>query len=280
MGGNIRGGQDYEEGCFFSMEAFEAEIKSDEVIATVLMPGWLLARGVQATHLGPPIPGWMQYDNGVVEDTSAHPPVVTHVAGQPIDPDRVYRVATKISDLTNGQSPPWKEYYLAHPEALPPKGAYVNIQAELMVYFARNLWRKLWRAVAEEVQRSRDMDSNNAADYLDVLDQSGDGTVTVEEIQLALRTMLGISIDKREKTFATFIHNYADTTGNGKVTITDIRHFMEELNEDGETTTTTTKLRVTPETDSESSDADGEFDGHIDNLIEGGDDLDHPFMYD
>ena len=124
------------------------------------------------------------------------------------------------------------------------------------------------------------MYSNNAADYLDVLDQSGDGTVTVEEIQLALRTMLGISIDKREKTFATFIHNYADTTGNGKVTITDIRHFMEELNEDGETTTTTTKLRVTPETDSESSDADGEFDGHIDNLIEGGDDLDHPFMYD
>jgi hypothetical protein len=40
MGGNIRGGQDYEIGSFFSLEALEAEIKSDEVVAVVPMPGW------------------------------------------------------------------------------------------------------------------------------------------------------------------------------------------------------------------------------------------------
>jgi hypothetical protein len=40
MGGNIRGGQDYDMGSFFSLEALEAEIKSDEVVAVVPMPGW------------------------------------------------------------------------------------------------------------------------------------------------------------------------------------------------------------------------------------------------
>jgi hypothetical protein len=127
MGGNIRGNADYPPGSFFSLEALEAEIKSDEVLAVVPMPGWLLAEGVAATHAGDPIPGWMQFDMGVVEDDSQQPPVVTHVGNQPIELDRIYRVATKISDLTNGQSPPWTKYYLEHPECLPPKGAYVNV---------------------------------------------------------------------------------------------------------------------------------------------------------
>jgi 2',3'-cyclic-nucleotide 2'-phosphodiesterase (5'-nucleotidase family) len=35
MGGNIRGGQDYEKGSFFSLEALEAEVKADEVIGVV-----------------------------------------------------------------------------------------------------------------------------------------------------------------------------------------------------------------------------------------------------
>jgi 2',3'-cyclic-nucleotide 2'-phosphodiesterase (5'-nucleotidase family) len=127
MGGNIRGNTDYPPGSFFSLEALEAEVKSDEGVAVVPMPGWLLAEGIAATHAGDPIPGWMQFDMGVVEDDTLQPPVVTHVANQPIELDRIYRVATKISDLTNGQSPPLTKYYLEHPEWLPPKGAYVNV---------------------------------------------------------------------------------------------------------------------------------------------------------
>ena len=234
MGGNIRGNAEYEDGSFFSLEALEAEIKADEVIAVVDMPGWLLAEGVQATHSGEPIPGFMQHDNGVIEDTTQSPPVVTHVGGEPLDPDRIYKVATKISDLTNGQSPPWTEYYKAHPELLPPKGKYVNIQAELMGYFARTLWRKLWKAISEYVHEHPKLDENKPGDYIEVVDQSGDGTVTVEELQDALRTMLGVSIDSREQTFAKFIIDYADTTGNGKITKADIIHFMDELNDDGE----------------------------------------------
>jgi len=233
MGGNIRGNTDYDLGSFFSLEALEAEIKSDEVIAVVPMPGWLLAEGVQVTHAGDPISGWMQYDVGVIEDTSVHPPVVTHVGGKPIDKDRVYRVATKISDLTNGQSPPWVDYYTENKHVLPPKGAYVNIHAELMSYFARNLWRKLWDSISadlgdEECSIADDFDCQ-ADERLSLLDLSGDGEIGVDEIQRALRDRLGYSVDDREPTLAQFVHSFADTTGNGKITLEDLVLFCDEM---------------------------------------------------
>lgn len=248
MGGNIRGGEDYPEGSFFSMEALEAEIKSDEVIAVVPMPGWLLAEGIQATHMGDPIPGWMQYDNGIVEDFTQNPPVVTQVRGRPIDHDQIYRVATKVSDLTNGQSPPLTEFFTAHPELLPPKGAYVNIQAELMSYFARNLWRRIWDHL------SRELDAECEAEPVDVmeieceggdavgcnpelrleqLDSDNDGKISVKEMEAALADFAGLSVDGRELSLAKFVHEYADKSGNGEVTLEDLELFCEEMRAEG-----------------------------------------------
>ena len=102
MGGDIRGSEDYPAGAFFSLETLEAEIKSDGVIGVVDIPGQVLAEGIEATHAGDPIPGWMQYDDGIKKEDKR----ITMVGGRPLDPNRVYRVATKIKDLTNGQSPP------------------------------------------------------------------------------------------------------------------------------------------------------------------------------
>jgi len=194
------------------------------------MPGWLLAKGIQETHAGEPISGWMQYDEGVKEDTSVHPPVVTHVAGHPLDENRVYRVATKVGDLTNGQSPSWTEYYTEHPTLLPPKGAYVNIHAELMAYFSRNLFRKLWDAISREIQEECGVDEScHAEERLAALDVTGDGIVTIEDIQVALREKLGYSVDERETSLAEFVHNYADTTGSGQITVRDIEMFCQEM---------------------------------------------------
>jgi hypothetical protein len=233
MGGNVRGNADYDSGSYFSLEALEAEVKADEVVAVVPMPGWLLAEGIQSTHAGDPISGWMQYDEGIEEDYSQHPPVVTHVSHEPIDMTRVYRVATKISDLGNGQSPKLTEYYAKHPELLPPKGAYVNVHAELMGYFARNLWRKLWDAVSLEIasECSVDEDECNVEERLAVLDAEGDGVVSVDEIHVALREKLGYSVDDREKSLAEFVHAFADTTGDGQVTRQDLEVFCKEMSD-------------------------------------------------
>lgn len=233
MGGNLRGNTDYKKGSFFSLEALEAEIKSNEVIAVVSMPGWLLADGIQATHSGDPIPGWMQYDVGIEEDYSQNPPVVTHVAGELIDRNRIYRVATKIGDLTNGQSPPLKEYFTTNPDKLPPKGAYVNIHAEIFSYFARNLWRKIWDSVTAEIG---DETFKNIDDEVDrrfaILTHSSDANeLSVQDIQQALRTRLGYSVDDREATLAEYVYSFADTTGNGKVSKQDFQIFCQEMAE-------------------------------------------------
>ena len=141
---------------------------------------------------------------------------VTHAAGEPLDPDKIYRVYTKISDLTNGQSPPWTEFYTENSHWLPPKGAYVNIHAELMHHFARNLWLRLWNAIGDDCKAEK-MASCSPGERLDLLDQTGDGILAVEEIQMALRDRLGMSIDKREQSLAEFVHDFADQTGDGTV---------------------------------------------------------------
>mmetsp|Transcript_16193 Transcript_16193/g.33498 ORF Transcript_16193/g.33498 Transcript_16193/m.33498 type:complete len:678 (-) Transcript_16193:119-2152(-) len=231
MGGNIRGSVDeYPLGSFFSLEALEAEIKSDEVVGVVKMPGWLLAAGIEATHAGDPIPGWMQYDIGVHQDDRYSPPRVTHVGGQPLEPERIYRVATKISDLTNGQSEPLTQYYTENNHLLPPKGAYINIQSELMTYFARNLWRKIWEATTRVIDKECMVDDNCAAEArLDVLDKTGDGEVTVDELQDALRDLVGYSVDEREQSLAKFVHSFVDSNGDGTVRVEDIETYCDEI---------------------------------------------------
>lgn len=234
MGGNIRGGEDYADGSFFSLEMLEAEIKSDEVIGVVPIPGSILAAGIESTHQGDPKPGWMQFDEGIVMDENQK---IVQVAGTGLDSHRIYRVATKISDLTNGQSPPLKEYFLNHPELLPSKGDYINIQSELMGFFARNLFRKLWKATGkhmssedlldleEEGCSKAEMSELESQLRLNVLDQNGDGILSVEDIHIGLRDYLGLSVYEEEMSLAKIIHGYADITDSGRVTVEDFEIF-------------------------------------------------------
>lgn len=289
MGGNIRGGEDYSANCsFFSLEMLEAEIKADEIVGIVPIPGHILAAGIESTHAGDPCPGWFQYDEGIVEEPTPDGSVrVTTVAGKPIELEKIYIVATKISDLGNSQSPPFKEYFSEHPELLPSKHAYFNIQTELMGFFARALFRKLWDAVGKEIQTTMKKVLSSpsllaaaatdgeitkspsllaaAADAipdsfvlppaavaeviedspdvlnrvesglrLDVLDQAGDGVVSIDEIHSALRDLLGLSVHEENKTLARYVHAYADVTGNGVVTTEDFEHFCRQLSGVGE----------------------------------------------
>jgi 2',3'-cyclic-nucleotide 2'-phosphodiesterase (5'-nucleotidase family) len=257
MGGNIRANFEYDDDAFFSLETLESEVKADEVVGFVDMPGRVLAAGIEATHSGEPIPGWFQYDDGirevVAEDGGSndddgeakhqHPykTIVTTVNNQPIEPDRMYRVVTKIKDLTNGQSPPLKEYYQANPGLLPSKGEYYNIHSELMGFFARGLFRKLWEAT-EELMAKDPMEVWEEASHPPpplseiegrlrhaVLDRDGDGKLSVEDIHVGLRDLLGLSVNDEVKTLATAVHACADTTGDGKVTVQDFKVFCTKM---------------------------------------------------
>jgi len=193
----------------------------------VPIPGSVLAEGIEVTHAGDPIPGWMQYDDGIREVDGK----VVAVGGKPLDPNRIYLVATKISDLTNGQSPPLKAYFEAHPELLPAKGSYVNIQSELMSFFARNLWRRLWdltwQLLPEPVKDMADelTEEIEGRLRLSVLDRDGDGCLTIDDIHYGLKEFLGLRVHDEEKTLAKNVHACADVTDSGTVTVDDFEVF-------------------------------------------------------
>jgi hypothetical protein len=133
---------------------------------------------------------------------------------------------------------PLKEYFDAHPELLPSKGQYVNIHSELMAFFARGMFRKLWEAtselipdpeiVAEDASHPVNMDRIEGKLRLSVLDGDNDGFVTVDDIHVGLRDLLGLSVDDQYKSLATQVHACADVTGNGKVSVEDFEIFCRD----------------------------------------------------
>lgn len=143
--------------------------------------------------------------------------------------------------------------YTEHPEALPPKGAYVNVYAELMSFFSRNLWRKIWEAITpaamaadqgkelddldldlSELDKLCSTDDNCLPEQrLSVLDYDKSGVVTVENIQTALSDILHLSVDDSgmETTLAEFVHSFADADSDGVVTLEDLKSFCDEIGE-------------------------------------------------
>ncbi|KAI2493471.1 hypothetical protein MHU86_21089 [Fragilaria crotonensis] len=234
MGGNLRGNTDYPEGSYFSLEALEAEIESGEEIGVVDMPGWVLAKGIQETHAGDPVPGWLQYDGDIKEEYPQGedgPSIISEVAGNPFDPTRTYRIATKIGDLTNGQSTAFTEYYTANPKLLPAEGSFINISVELMGYFARNLWRKIWESLEPSmlVEPGLDSDYTYFRERFADLDNNQDGFISVDDIHAALRDVLGLNVHCDEMTLAESVHAYADVNNDGDVTVDDLELFSKEL---------------------------------------------------
>jgi hypothetical protein len=110
------------------------------------------------------------------------------------------------------------------------KGAYINVHAELMSYFARNLWRKIWDAISPSMSGfCGPEDECNPEGRLATLDLDEDGVVSIEDIHAALRDVLRLSVDENEQSLAQFVHAYADTDGDGRVTVRDFEAFCEEM---------------------------------------------------
>lgn len=136
-------------------------------------------------------------------------------------------------------SKPFTTYFKAHPELMPSKGQYINIHSELMDFFARGMFRKLWEAtgelipdpelVAEEATQPVNMERIEGRLRLSVLDRDNDGYVTVDDIHFALRDFLGLSVDDNYKTLAEAVHSCADALGNGVVTVEDFEVFCSGM---------------------------------------------------
>lgn len=110
-----------------------------------------------------------------------------------------------------------------------------------MGFFARNLWRKLWEATGLRIDEVSDtsksskelcsMEACNPEGRLSTLDRDGDGIVTPQDIQFALKEFLGLSISEDQTILADYVYSFADTTGTGEVTLQDFEMFCTEMPE-------------------------------------------------
>lgn len=190
MGGNIRGGRDYDDDdSFFSLESLMAEIEEDQAVGIVNIPGSLISDAVKFSHSNGPIPGWFQYDDQVEEDLATGE--ILSIRGKPIDPDKMYAVATKLPDLTNGQSPQLTRYFSNEASKERRDAQTRNIHAIILEHCATSVARELLSRLSED-----DDNETKKGLFLDA---------TSSRVQKALHTTLGMSVDERELSFAKLV---------------------------------------------------------------------------
>jgi hypothetical protein len=85
-----------------------------------------------------------------------------------------------------------------------------------MGYFARNLWRKIWEDISPTLNGlCEPADECDPEGRLEALHLDKDTILSIDEIHAALRDVVGLMVDEREKSLAQFVHSFADTSGNG-----------------------------------------------------------------
>ena len=139
--GGIRAARDYRER--FTYGDLEAEVPFDNEVVVISIPGSVLRDSIAASRALAPQEhgGFLQVDDGIGIDASG---AVTRVARAPIDPERIYRVAT-IRDLCFGLDhiDPLVAYVRAVPTAVPPAGGFRTPLELLVRAFAMSLWNQL-----------------------------------------------------------------------------------------------------------------------------------------
>lgn len=163
-GGGIRAGKTYE--GTFSYGDLQAEVPFENEIVVVPLPGQVLADAVRVSRSRAPVEsgGFLQVCDHTAVGADG---TITHVAGEPFDPSRTYRVAL-VRNLFAGMDhvAPIVAFASAHPLAIPPALSGRDVKLVLLESFARNLWTKLGG--------------------FQTVDANGDGRVTRDELAMAI----------------------------------------------------------------------------------------------
>ena len=180
-GGYFKAGAKYPADRGVTLEILRGEIMEKEVIWVCKMPGRHLQH-LLAESWRSPNPAWFQADDGVVTDDGG---LIIEVAGAPLDPDRLYSVATFIAFRRRRDSARIADYFeIEHPEHWPAAGSGVKATRLLLAYFAA----QAWAAIVERLDV--DGDGALAPAELGRLDLDSDDEVSRAELKQALAKIL------------------------------------------------------------------------------------------
>lgn len=197
--GGIRGERDYHKR--FTYADLKAALPYANEMGVVSLPGRVI-RDAVAQSRAPIEEGsaaYLQVDDGMAVEGPGN--VVTTIGGQPLEPDRQYRIATVLGLLGGMNSiEPLVQYALQHPDKVPPHDSGREIKIILVEAFAIELWQQL--GSFEDIDADKDgvitkgelkaaitrLTSEAPAqlvidDMIKVLDADGDQTITREEAQ-------------------------------------------------------------------------------------------------
>jgi 2',3'-cyclic-nucleotide 2'-phosphodiesterase (5'-nucleotidase family) len=162
-GGGIRAGREYRRR--FTYGDLKAEVPFDNEIVVARLPGALLREVVDQSRSRGISGGFLQVDDRTQVDLGAHR--IIAVAGAPLDPERLYRVAL-VRNMFFGMDnlEPLLAFARDNPEVIPPAGSGREAKVALLDAFARAFWSQL--------------------DPFDVMDLNQDGVVEREEIAEAI----------------------------------------------------------------------------------------------
>jgi len=182
-GGNIRGGRAYADDEVLTLEVLQSELEDRKEVVVVPVPGLVLRVGLRETF-GVPNPGWMQYDDGVLLDDDGF---VTHVAGNPIDLAKTYKVATVSDFWRKRDAPTIGAYFEVHPQLLPEPDSGVPIHALLIRLFSMQIWNRMWKKLHVDFGEGR-IDE----EAFKRMDLDGDGKLSREDIKAAISNIAGL----------------------------------------------------------------------------------------
>lgn len=205
-GGHICGERDYGPDAFFSLETLKTVNTDNISVGLVEMPGSVLQEGIKSTR-GSISRLFTQYDDGLVEDENNN---ITHVNGQPLDPKRMYRIAT--SPTTVMDTPVWKEYF--NKVGKPHEEEFIPLDFVLMAHFARSIWKKLLKMCDP---------TGTGKARASLIDKDGDGILSREELLEGIRK-IGHKVADEEFSLVDYIISVADQNDDGKITVEELQH--------------------------------------------------------
>eukprot|EP00009_Paramoeba_aestuarina_P011891 CAMPEP_0201535680 /NCGR_PEP_ID=MMETSP0161_2-20130828/59746_1 /ASSEMBLY_ACC=CAM_ASM_000251 /TAXON_ID=180227 /ORGANISM="Neoparamoeba aestuarina, Strain SoJaBio B1-5/56/2" /LENGTH=198 /DNA_ID=CAMNT_0047940991 /DNA_START=985 /DNA_END=1581 /DNA_ORIENTATION=+ len=182
------------------MESLKSEVQEKYTVGIVDIPGRILAEMIPETQYGPN-PGYLQYDDGVVQDETGK---VIKLCNKDVEPDRLYATAICVWDLTAGSSKTLKDYFASRPTEIPTAEACWPVYSSLISFFARNMWKKVRSLI------DLDGDGIISKEEFSKVDVNHDGKISKEELKNYV-AKLGIEIDKADEEF---IHHIMIVAGD------------------------------------------------------------------
>ena len=215
-----RAAKAYEDDAYVSLETLRAEIQAKDDVNVYKLSGHALKHGVRE-RWGHANPGFMQIDDGVTCDDDGF---VTHIRGEPIDEERIYRVASFKSLERESDGEIIAGELKAHPERMPGEDDGVQCHALLVGHWARRLWERIY-ALADA-----DGDGRLSAEEFATLDLDGSGRINRKELKHAI-ARAGYETFSGEYTLVEAVLEAAgDLDGDGKLSRWEINaHAKQEV---------------------------------------------------